>query len=153
MHVQAAEKGFTQPSSCDGLLEVVAFKSGYHAGVVMAGGMHAVRLAQAAGVRMRVRGTEAAKGEGEGMGAAYIQLDGEPWKQNVPGKKSPESEALQARFWGFFCCFAWPCMVHHLNVVSYSPHCSRMYQCFRLGHIDLIFAVILAKFWRTHSYW
>lgn len=88
--MQAEEKGFVDPSNCDGLLEVVAFKSGYHAGVVMAGGMHAVRLAQAAGVRMHVRGSEE-------EGIAYMQLDGEPWKQSVPGSKTPESEALQVR--------------------------------------------------------
>lgn len=108
--MQAQEKGFTEPSNCDGLLEVVAFKSGYHAGVVMAGGMHAVRLAQVAGVRMHVRGTEATKGGGQGMGTAYIQLDGEPWKQNVPGKQAPESEALQV------------CMLQlHTLLLNFSP--------------------------------
>jgi hypothetical protein len=92
--VQAKAKGFVEPSNCDGLLEVVAFKSGYHAGAVMGAGMHAVRLAQTAGVRMHVRGSKKTT-DSNGMGKTYIQLDGEPWEQPVPGEENPAGEALQ----------------------------------------------------------
>ena len=120
--VQAEKKGFSDPSNRDGLLEVVGFKSGYHAGVVMAGGMHAVRLAQAAGVRMHVRGTEAGKGAGKDMGTAYIQLHGEPWKQNVPGKSAPESEALQVRMHACHRCAHGPCsMASHGKTCALHP--------------------------------
>jgi hypothetical protein len=82
-------------SNSDGLVEVVGLKSGYHAGVVMAGAMHAVRLAQAAGVRIRARG--AGKAKKDGFARAYLQLDGEPWKQDVPPEDSPKEEALEVR--------------------------------------------------------
>lgn len=83
--VQAKEAGFVPPSNNDGLIEVVGFKSGFHAGAVMSGAAHGVRLAQARGVRVHVRGTDEQRKSGKGgFGKVYLQLDGEPWKQDVP---------------------------------------------------------------------
>lgn len=83
--VQAQEAGFVKPANNDGLIEVVGFKSGFHAGAVMSGAAHGVRLAQARGVHVHVRGSdEQRRTRKNGMSRAYLQLDGEPWKQDVP---------------------------------------------------------------------
>ena len=52
-----------------------------------------VRLAQARGARVRVRGPPA-QGDGSGMAAVFLQLDGEPWKQDAPSK---DGEFLEVR--------------------------------------------------------
>ena len=147
--MQAQKQGFAEPSNCDGLLEVVAFKSGYHAGVVMAGGMHAVRLAQAAGVRMRVRGTEAAGGakapSGGGMGTAYIQLDGEPWKQSVPGQSAPESEALQVRMHA--CMAPMHTQQHAIFLAPLKNTCT--VECLHTGLLYTVFGLCLLIFCRA----
>lgn len=51
----------------------------------MAGLTHGVRIAQCRGVRLEVRSAQRAV-DGE-PGIAYMQLDGEPWKQPIPSKK------------------------------------------------------------------
>ena len=53
--LQATKAGFKEPSFSDGLVEVVGFKDGASSGAVMAGVTAAVRLGQAAGVRIRIR--------------------------------------------------------------------------------------------------
>ena len=52
-----------------------------------------VRLAQARGARVRVRGPPP-QGDGSGMAAVFLQLDGEPWKQDAPSK---EGDFLEVR--------------------------------------------------------
>ncbi|PNW80627.1 hypothetical protein CHLRE_07g325550v5 [Chlamydomonas reinhardtii] len=86
---EADEKkhGFKKPSYNDGLLEVVGLLSGWHAGLVMAskgGLLHAKRICQAAGVRVALSAPYV-RADGE-PSHCYMQLDGEPWKQDIPVK-------------------------------------------------------------------
>eukprot|EP00884_Botryococcus_braunii_P016317 jgi/Botrbrau1/3369/Bobra.0337s0010.1 len=81
-------KGWSQPIFNDGLFEVVGLKSGWHSAVVMAGvfpRIHAKRLAQARDLRILLRATGPTTDD---HGVTYMQIDGEPWKQRVPGPKS-----------------------------------------------------------------
>ena len=73
----------------------MGFQSGYHAGAVLAKATPCTRLAQAAGVRVRVKGLldGAAQEKGE-TDHVYVQLDGEPWQQDVP---SGEGEFVEVR--------------------------------------------------------
>jgi hypothetical protein len=51
----------------------------------MTGLTNALRLGQAAGARVRVSGPVSAhQQKKDKMVAVYLQLDGEPWKQDVP---------------------------------------------------------------------
>lgn len=79
--LQAEQQGFKKPSYNDGLIEVVGFRSGYHAGAVLFKTMSCVRIAQAAGARVRASGLGPDDDEGS---VVYMQLDGEPWEQDVP---------------------------------------------------------------------
>ncbi|KAG2440916.1 hypothetical protein HXX76_003769 [Chlamydomonas incerta] len=86
---EAEEKkhGFKKPAYDDGLLEVVGLLSGWHAGLVMAskgGLLHAKRICQAAGVRVALSAPYV-RADGE-PSHCYMQLDGEPWKQDIPVK-------------------------------------------------------------------
>ncbi|KAG2450538.1 hypothetical protein HYH02_005039 [Chlamydomonas schloesseri] len=86
---EADEKklGFKKPKYNDGLLEVVGLLSGWHAGLVMAtkgGLLHAKRICQAAGVRVALSAPYV-RADGE-PSHCYMQLDGEPWKQDIPVK-------------------------------------------------------------------
>jgi Diacylglycerol kinase accessory domain len=104
--LQAKKAGFKQPEVNDGLIEVVGLTSGYQAGAVMSGVMHAVRLAQTAGARVRVSGPAGgrkqstqgrdsmATGGGRKTISVYLQLDGEPWRQDAP---AGDGECLEAR--------------------------------------------------------
>jgi Diacylglycerol kinase accessory domain len=86
--LQAERSGFSKPAFNDSLVEVVGFTSGYHAGAVLFRTMPCVRLAQAAGARIRVTAVRA-----EGLHASvYMQLDGEPWKQDVPAAEGQDLE-------------------------------------------------------------
>eukprot|EP00892_Ulva_mutabilis_P011273 jgi/Ulvmu1/8518/UM044_0052.1 len=97
----AQERGFIKPANNDGLIEVVGFKSGFHAGAVMSGTAHGVRLAQAHGVRVHVRGSdEQRKTKKNGMGKMYLQLDGEPWKQDVPDYNTGEEMLVELEYAG-----------------------------------------------------
>jgi hypothetical protein len=79
--VQAEQEGFKKPSYNDGLVEVVGFTSGYHAGAVLIKSMPCVRIAQAAGARVRASGLAPDVEDGS---IVYMQLDGEPWEQDIP---------------------------------------------------------------------
>ncbi|XP_047323446.1 diacylglycerol kinase 7-like [Impatiens glandulifera] len=67
------KKGFIEPHVDDGLIEVFGLKQGWHASLVMVKLISAKHLAQAAAIRFEFRGGEWKK--------AYMQMDGEPWKQ------------------------------------------------------------------------
>ncbi|XP_047308593.1 diacylglycerol kinase 7-like [Impatiens glandulifera] len=67
------KKGFVEPSVEDGLLEIFGLKHGWHASFVMSEAISAKHLAQAAEVRFEFRGGE--------WDEAFVQMDGEPWKQ------------------------------------------------------------------------
>ena len=60
---------------------MVGFTSGYHAGAVLVKATPCVRIAQAAGARVRVSGLGT---DHEEASVVYMQLDGEPWQQNIP---------------------------------------------------------------------
>ncbi|CAJ1944959.1 unnamed protein product, partial [Sphenostylis stenocarpa] len=67
------KRGFVEADVADGILEVFGLKQGWHASFVMIELISAKHLAQAAAVRLEVRGGQ--------WKNAYMQMDGEPWKQ------------------------------------------------------------------------
>ncbi|PKU70328.1 diacylglycerol kinase 7 isoform X2 [Dendrobium catenatum] len=74
------KRGFVEAHLDDGLLEIFGLKQGWHASVVMVELITAKRIAQAAAVRLEVRGGAWRR--------AYMQMDGEPWKQPLEGEHS-----------------------------------------------------------------
>ncbi|XP_052181606.1 diacylglycerol kinase 3-like isoform X2 [Diospyros lotus] len=69
------KRGFRQARVDDGLLEIFGLKQGWHASFVMADLISAKHIAQAAMIRFEFRGGERKE--------AYLQMDGEPWKQPI----------------------------------------------------------------------
>ncbi|XP_010539453.1 PREDICTED: diacylglycerol kinase 4 [Tarenaya hassleriana] len=66
------KRGFVEAQADDGLVEIFGLKQGWHASFVMVELISAKHIAQAAAIRLEIRG-----------GAwkdAYMQMDGEPWK-------------------------------------------------------------------------
>ncbi|OEL24668.1 Diacylglycerol kinase 7 [Dichanthelium oligosanthes] len=67
------KRGFVEAHSDDGLLEIFGLKEGWHASFVMAELIKAKHIAQAAAIKFEMRGGQ--------WNRAYVQMDGEPWKQ------------------------------------------------------------------------
>ncbi|XP_038712005.1 diacylglycerol kinase 7 [Tripterygium wilfordii] len=67
------KRGFVEAHADDGLLEIFGLKQGWHASFVMVELISAKHIAQAAAIRLEFRGGE--------WKDAYMQMDGEPWKQ------------------------------------------------------------------------
>ncbi|CAM0943572.1 unnamed protein product [Alopecurus aequalis] len=67
------KRGFVEAHSDDGLVEIFGLKEGWHASFVMAELIKAKHIAQAAAIKFEMRGGE--------WDRAYVQMDGEPWKQ------------------------------------------------------------------------
>ncbi|PKA65444.1 Diacylglycerol kinase 7 [Apostasia shenzhenica] len=67
------KRGFVEAHLDDGLLEIFGLKQGWHASVVMVELITAKHIAQAAAIRLEIRGGEWRR--------AYMQMDGEPWRQ------------------------------------------------------------------------
>lgn len=67
------KRGFVEAHADDGLLEIFGLKQGWHASFVMVELISAKHIAQAAAIRLEIRGGE--------WKNAYMQMDGEPWKQ------------------------------------------------------------------------
>ncbi|CAN0911234.1 Diacylglycerol kinase 3 [Linum grandiflorum] len=67
------KKGFVEAHVDDGLIEIFGLKQGWHASFVMVELISAKHIAQAAAIRLEIRGGE--------WRDAYLQMDGEPWKQ------------------------------------------------------------------------
>uniref|UniRef100_A0A0D9X5U0 Diacylglycerol kinase n=1 Tax=Leersia perrieri TaxID=77586 RepID=A0A0D9X5U0_9ORYZ len=67
------KRGFVEAQSDDGLLEIFGLKQGWHASLVMVELISAKHIAQAAAIRLEIKGGE--------WRDAYMQMDGEPWKQ------------------------------------------------------------------------
>ncbi|KAH9806081.1 diacylglycerol kinase 7 [Citrus sinensis] len=67
------KKGFVEAHADDGLLEIFGLKQGWHASFVMVELISAKHIAQAAAIRLEFRGGE--------WKDAFMQMDGEPWKQ------------------------------------------------------------------------
>nr|XP_043620909.1 diacylglycerol kinase 4-like [Erigeron canadensis] len=74
------KKGFVEAKADDGLLEVFGFKHGWHASFVMADLISAKHLAQATEIRYELRGGA--------WKEAFMQMDGEPWKQPMNNESS-----------------------------------------------------------------
>nr|AUZ41883.1 diacylglycerol kinase epsilon 2 [Musa itinerans] len=67
------KKSFFEAQVDDGLLEIFGLKHGWHASFVMVELISAKHIAQAAAIKLELRGGDWNK--------AYMQMDGEPWKQ------------------------------------------------------------------------
>ncbi|KAM7252733.1 hypothetical protein ACFE04_008242 [Oxalis oulophora] len=67
------KRGFVEAHADDGLLEIFGLKQGWHASFVMVELISAKHIAQAAAIRLEIRGGE--------WRDAFMQMDGEPWKQ------------------------------------------------------------------------
>lgn len=80
-----ATKHFQPPSCHDGLIEVLGFKDAWHTSMVMgelnSSSIHAKRLAQCSAIELTIQAPESRKDD---TLYAYMQIDGEPWKQRVP---------------------------------------------------------------------
>ncbi|XP_031481010.1 diacylglycerol kinase 4-like [Nymphaea colorata] len=74
------KRGFVEARADDGLLEIFGFKQGWHASFVMAELINAKHLAQAASIKLELRGGQ--------WKDAYMQMDGEPWKQPIHAEHS-----------------------------------------------------------------
>ncbi|KAF7806604.1 diacylglycerol kinase 7 [Senna tora] len=83
-------RGFVEAQSDDGLLEIFGLKQGWHASFVMVELISAKHIAQAAAIRLEIRGGE--------WKDAYMQMDGEPWKQPLNKKKSTFVEIKREPF-------------------------------------------------------
>ncbi|XP_010929232.1 diacylglycerol kinase 7 isoform X2 [Elaeis guineensis] len=69
------KRGFVEAHADDGLLEIFGIKQGWHASFVMTEIISAKHIAQAAAIKMEIRGGQ--------WKQAYLQMDGEPWKQPI----------------------------------------------------------------------
>ncbi|XP_057967513.1 diacylglycerol kinase 4 [Malania oleifera] len=69
------KRGFVEAHVDDGLLEIFGLKQGWHASFVMVELISAKHIAQAAAIRFEIRGGE--------WKEAFMQMDGEPWKQQM----------------------------------------------------------------------
>ncbi|KAK6944266.1 Diacylglycerol kinase, catalytic domain [Dillenia turbinata] len=85
------ERGFVEAHSDDGLLEIFGLKHGWHASFVMVELITAKHIAQAAAIRLEVRGGE--------WKQSYMQMDGEPWKQPLNKQFSTFVEIKRAVDW------------------------------------------------------
>ncbi|XP_038992931.1 diacylglycerol kinase 4-like [Hibiscus syriacus] len=67
------KRGFVEAHADDGLLEIFGLKQGWHASFVMVELITAKHIAQASSIRLEIRGGD--------WKDAFMQMDGEPWKQ------------------------------------------------------------------------
>ena len=92
-----AKKRLKPPSYDDGLIEVVGFRNGWHTAMVMgeinSKSIHAKRLAQCCAIELKL---QVPAPHASMKKFLYMQLDGEPWKQqvpvHVPSSSSPETQ-------------------------------------------------------------
>ncbi|KAJ3695388.1 hypothetical protein LUZ60_000765 [Juncus effusus] len=74
------KRGFVEAHADDGLLEIFGLKEGWHASFVMAEFIKAKHIAQAAAIKLEIRGSQ--------WNRAYLQIDGEPWRQPLKNEYS-----------------------------------------------------------------
>ncbi|ERN07210.1 diacylglycerol kinase 7 [Amborella trichopoda] len=84
------KRGFVEAHSDDGLLEIFGLKQGWHASFVMVELISAKHLAQASSIRIELRGGQWKR--------AYMQIDGEPWKQPINNDYSTFVEIKKTPF-------------------------------------------------------
>ncbi|XP_020993693.2 diacylglycerol kinase 4 [Arachis duranensis] len=87
------KRGFVEAQVDDGLLEIFGLKQGWHASFVMVELISAKHIAQAAAIRLEIRGGE--------WKDAYLQMDGEPWKQPLSREHSTFVEIKREPFQSF----------------------------------------------------
>lgn len=81
------KRGFVEAHTDDGLLEIFGLKQGWHAAFVMVELINAKHIAQAAAIRFEIRGGE--------WNEAFIQMDGEPWRQPLNTEYSSFMEIVR----------------------------------------------------------
>ncbi|OAY79843.1 Diacylglycerol kinase 7, partial [Ananas comosus] len=84
------KRGFVEAHVDDGLLEIFGLKQGWHASLVMTELISAKHMAQAAAVKLEMRGGQWSR--------AYLQMDGEPWKQPLSNEYSTIVEIKKVPF-------------------------------------------------------
>ncbi|KAL3532906.1 hypothetical protein ACH5RR_006427 [Cinchona calisaya] len=84
------KRGFVEAHADDGLLEIFGLKHGWHASIVMAELISAKHIAQASAICFELRGGE--------WNEAYMQMDGEPWKQPINNDYSTFVEIKRVPF-------------------------------------------------------
>ncbi|OVA04238.1 Diacylglycerol kinase [Macleaya cordata] len=84
------KRGFVEAHADDGLLEIFGLKQGWHASFVMVELISAKHIAQAAAIRLEIRGGE--------WREAFMQMDGEPWKQSMNNEYSTFVEIKRVPF-------------------------------------------------------
>ncbi|XP_068652176.1 diacylglycerol kinase 3-like [Aristolochia californica] len=87
------KRGFVKAHSDDGLLEIFGLKQGWHASFVMVELISAKHIAQAAAIRLEIRGDQ--------WKEAFMQMDGEPWKQPIKNQYSTVVEIKRVPFQSF----------------------------------------------------
>ncbi|OMO94192.1 hypothetical protein CCACVL1_06124 [Corchorus capsularis] len=84
------KRGFVEAHADDGLLEIFGLKQGWHASFVMVELISAKHIAQAASIRLEIRGGN--------WKDAFMQMDGEPWKQPLSADYSTYVEIKRVPF-------------------------------------------------------
>ncbi|CAI9787441.1 unnamed protein product [Fraxinus pennsylvanica] len=84
------KRGFVDAHADDGFLEIFGLKQGWHASMVMSELISAKHIAQALAIRFELRGGSWKK--------AYMQMDGEPWKQPMDKEFSTFVELKRVPF-------------------------------------------------------
>ncbi|XVF34284.1 hypothetical protein REPUB_Repub18cG0046100 [Reevesia pubescens] len=84
------KRGFVEAHADDGLLEIFGLKQGWHASFVMVELITAKHIAQATSIRLELRGGE--------WKDAFMQMDGEPWKQPMSQEYSTFVEIKRVPF-------------------------------------------------------
>ncbi|XP_057464132.1 diacylglycerol kinase 7-like [Actinidia eriantha] len=87
------KRGFVEARVDDGLIEIFGLKHGWHASFVMTELISAKHIAQAAAIRFEFRGGE--------WKEAFMQMDGEPWKQPINKDYSTFVEIKRVPFQSF----------------------------------------------------
>lgn len=82
------KKGLVHAQEHDGLIEIFGLKNGWHTSLVMADLITAKHLAQAVALKLELRGSQRKQ--------AYMQMDGEPWKQPLSDIHSTVIEIARA---------------------------------------------------------
>lgn len=84
------KKGFGQAQADDGLIEIFGLKNGWHTSFVMADLITAKHLSQALDLKLELGGSQRKQ--------AYMQMDGEPWKQPLSNIHSTVIEIARAPY-------------------------------------------------------
>ncbi|KAK9099953.1 hypothetical protein Scep_023383 [Stephania cephalantha] len=86
-------KGFVEAHVDDGVIEIFGLKQGWHASFVLVDLITAKHIAQAAAIRFEIRGGD--------WKQSYMQMDGEPWKQQNDKECSTFVEIKRSPFQSF----------------------------------------------------